>query len=1051
MGQIFDSFKQFVLPKVNSNSRDLASYIDLEMPCLVDRFVNITRTGKRLTIIKVDGYSDLLSSTTFAEANNALLTLMKRLYRENTIEIAWSIESDPHNVIKDLNNGVRAGRNSAKVLGIDDSLYFDDVIKANIEVCTSEDSWIAVWTSPKIDASYVGGKITPVSTESSVMKNIHAQLVGEAGNPFKSDASSIVDHQKNVKEICETFFDMGCVVTPLPSKIAASFLNEKFNASLENVPSLHFIDDERMAAPGITPETINTERLEQDFSRLFVNSLSEQISRKTLVEDDYMDGVLTDGKRFYATHTVDVAPKSTVPFSQLRKLLKGVPYRITFIIKPKRQTLMERINQSLNTFGRAAEANRDAYRQFKFLRYVREEFEHPTVQLQMVIVTWSDNKADLIRYSEYISTGLITWSDAAITFDNISPWQTFASSIAGINATSYAESWLCDPDRLVHILPHQKSASMIKSAPIILRDSLSGEPLFYGPQLKEQDYDLTLYLAKPRQGKSLLMNDKGISNLVKGASEGLNLLGSLDIGPNAAGAFQLARIMLSKKHGIEAAKRMVAYHKWDPAKRGWYVNPLDIGFGQTHPTPIEKTAMISFYSAICCEPESGTVADGVTDLLSQVIDIAFDNGISERLSTQFNPLEVPIFDEVIKKHNLKIEKPRIQGRNVNQYISFFELRDMLFQCGELVYAQKAHLYAVPTVTTLLDILNSDKLLIEKFNRTHETLVDKVSYSLSRHMTTSEHLTKPTTLDFQDARMISFDLLPLTAEKESKAGTVRLFSEYILAMSIVMKNFTISDSLLTFKHLGHIYHDYWRERINQFANLDKVLNLDEWHMMTVKKTLDNGRTISQPIAGAEYVDALIKQAPKWRVSINIATHSANDLTQVMRQKATNIFFYSGFTGEEANELKDLFSLSDHEVKILSELHGPQANVGTEMLYIHYINNSRIKGAGRCVKRVEFLCAGSLLWALNTSADDLPHKLRLERDYPQLPWLNALIEAYPNGSMSKERGDIIEMLKQNRGVDIDSESIETKLYAVAEKKLKEISYSKVAVDIVQELRH
>ncbi|HGS4512527.1 TPA: hypothetical protein ACMDOZ_002223 [Vibrio cholerae] len=1049
--KIYSIIKNSFFP-VRRVPKSLASYIDLEIPCPIDSNAVVTTSGKRLTILNIKGQVGLLSQDSYKKVNKQLLSLIKRLYKNERVYLAWSFEQDIDNVLAELHRGTSAGRISASKIGVEDNLFFDDVIESNKEHCSVHSSWLAVWTEPKIDYIVENGVPIAVKQDNFSLKKFHEQLFSGSANPFLTDAKAVAEHQQNVNMVKDAFHDMECVVIPLSGKAACSFLGQKLNRGFKGSYNLEFADVARLFETTSDPDTIDYTAMQPDVSKCFVGKISDQIAGRgrSIFEDEAIDGMLVDDNYHYSVRVLQLAPKAIIPFNNFKKNLKKVPFRMTFLMKPKKLSFTERLNESLITFGRAAEDNQEAYRQLRYIKAMKQEHGHPEIHLQIMLVTWAKTKDELNRFVELIDSALEDWGGAQAIYDVVSPWQTLISSIGGMSTTCHAHGFIADPDRLVGILPHQRSANMIDSGPIIFRDSETGEPLFFGPQLKCQSYDLTLYLARPRMGKSLLMNSKGVGNLFTETCEGINLLGSLDIGPNMAGAFQLLKMMLSKQLGYDQASRLVIAHKWDPTNGNWSVNPLDIGFGQSKPTLIEKSGMLNFYVSVCADPESGKVSDGTTDILSEVIDEVFERSIDVIQGIKYDPHIYPEIHKLLTDKKVRFVNNKIEGKEAigEDYRLWIEIRDILFQLGYVEFAQRAHVRCIPTIDRIIDELSSNHRLNEKYAKTHPNVIDKIRFSLVKHASSSKHLTRHTTLDLHEARFISFDLKPLSSAKNSKSGVIRLFSEYLLAMTIIMRNFSISESILNFEHLNSIYLDYWRDKINKFANLNKCLNLDEWHLLSVKKSLPDGRVISEPVAGAEYLDGLIKEAPKWKLSINIATHSPNDLTQVMRQKATNIFFYSGFDGEEADEIKNLFNLSEDEVLALKALHGPQANIGTEMLYIHHINSPHIKGSGRCIKRIEYQCSGSLLWALNTSADDLPHKLRLESEFRDQPWLTALIDTFPNGSMDRERKELSEIMNERGFHDEDGATIETKLYQSVVARLQQLKYSSLTLRLANE---
>ncbi|MBF4371399.1 hypothetical protein EAY04_25770, partial [Vibrio anguillarum] len=77
-----------------------------------------------------------------------------------------------------------------------------------------------------------------------------------------------------------------------------------------------------------------------DVSAFMAPPLSEQLARQSVIEERFQDGILRQGNRFYATHTVDIMPKQQISFNRLKKVLKKIPFRMTFLLKPKPTNLL---------------------------------------------------------------------------------------------------------------------------------------------------------------------------------------------------------------------------------------------------------------------------------------------------------------------------------------------------------------------------------------------------------------------------------------------------------------------------------------------------------------------------------------------------------------------------------------------------------------------------------------------------------------------------------------------------------------------------------------
>ncbi|MEZ8870298.1 hypothetical protein BCT01_08545 [Vibrio tasmaniensis] len=1005
---------------------ECARYIDLEAPCLIDPATILTTQGVRLSLVRLNGSMNILGdakSQEYALAYNNVLSILKSYFNSDKVCVAWMYEQDP-NFSKDLINEVtRPSRIAGEKLGIDVEEMYQELNGANAEISMAQDNVIAIWTTPTTQMEYVDGKVVPVQTEEMQLSNMHKTLFQGASNPFLSDSQAVEIHSNNVKVILQQLRNADIICDKIESKEAAQWMLTRINPTHPKYTQLNFIDDKRIGTPTPGAWILNPDTNQLNIGAFLAEPLSAQMARKTIVEDG-IDGVLKIGNRYFGTHTVDVPPKQNIPFNILLKRLKGVPCRITFIMKPKSKDMWSKLNESINrTIGGLTQKNREYYQKMILMDSFHQEFDAPPVNVQILITTWGESEQDINRHGESLQQAMTDWGGARVTFDNISPFQTYFSSIAGVNNASHSDGFLIGADKLADILPHQSESSINEYGPIVMRHE-SGKVCLLNPNNIYQDYDYTLYIARPRQGKSLTMNAKSIASMMPEGVTHMPLVVSMDIGPSSEGAFQYLRLMMEKKYGSDQTKRLIVCQRWDPSSDNWKVNPLDIRLGRKVPTNQEFQFIINFYASVCAEPETGFPCKGGKDILQGIIEATFLRLAQRNESKKFNAAISPELQSLTKKYGIVVSKTSSINSETILYKSYFEIRDELFQKGSIEGASLAHRMAMPTIDDLIQTLTTDAAIKKRYQRIYPEGIETIAFKLRAHITLMPHLTSNTTLDFADAHVISFDLKPIVSESTDNESRIRLFAEYLLAMNIGMKKFFINETILN--GMDDLYHAYWKKGINQYRNVDKCLNLDEWHALTVKMNNDRGDSISVPVAGAMYIEWLVKEAPKWRLNINQASHSASDFTSTMKEKATNVFIYSGTTGKEVDTLKKDFSLSETQVKALTSLHGPNGKQGSQMLWLYTVNLPNMNSI-RGSAKVEFLCKGSMLWGLNTSAKDLPHKLRLENEHAGKPWLKGLCKAFPSGSMENYRNGLVQSLREsNIAAEQMEKGIEEQIY-------------------------
>lgn len=1023
---------------------DCSQYIDLETPCLIDPLANITKQGVRVTLVRINGSRNLVGdekSEEYGKVFNSVLSTLNTFFNSDNITIAWMYEQDPSNTHGAIEETNRPTRNAAKKLGINSGLIYESLNEANANNCLFQDNVIAIWTTPEIQMEYVDGNVVPMKTENVDLKLLHNSLFQSAANPFLSDNQAIKTHKSNVQTLLDKLRHADVICDAIPAKKAAQWMLNMISPDQPKFTQLNYVDEKRIGIPTPTNWILNPGTSDFNLSAFMAEPLSNQMARQSVIEEG-VDGVVKVGEQYFGTHTVDVMPKQEIPFNYLKKALNGVPCRITFIMKPKSKKMWAKFNETVNRYlGGVSQENKEYYRKMVLLDAMNEEFDYAPVNLQILIVTKGDTPQDISRHAESLSQALTDWGGSRVDYDNISPFQTYFSSIPGVNAVSHSDGCLIGSNKLASILPHQMDSSLDEYGPILFRHE-SGKICPFTPNNPKQDYGYNLYIARPRQGKSVLMNASTIASTMPEGATTIPLIVSIDIGPSSEGANQLLRLLMEDVHGKERTKRLIVSQKWDPANDGWKANPLDIRLGRNQPSAQEAEFASSFYSSVCAESDTGHPCKGGKEIIRSVIEDTFVRLSSHKECKKVNVSMCPDLMPYLNEYHIQYSQQSQVNRENTLMKSYFDIRDELFKKGSIEGASLAHRFAMPTIDDLIETLTNSSSIKKRFDDIYPRALETIAFKLRAHITTMPHLSGTTTLDLADAHVISFDLKPIVTESTENEARIRLFTEYLLAMNIGMKNFFAHESILT--GMNPIYHNYWKQSINKFRNVDKCLNLDEWHALTIKKIDDDGNAVSIPVAGAMYIEWLVKEAPKWRLNINQASHSSSDFTSTMKEKATNIFIYSGTTGNEIEMLRKDFDLNPTQVEALKNLHGPNGKVGSQMLWLYSVDIPGMQGF-RSSAKVEFLVKGSMLWGLNTNAKDLPHKIRLETEYSGRPWLQALCQTYPSGSMQDQRRGLYEQLREsNIEAQRQTVGIEDRLLEKAIEQLQIIEYGKDVLD-------
>ncbi|WP_026959779.1 hypothetical protein [Aliagarivorans taiwanensis] len=1053
---MFETFKDLLRARADKKQKDLFSYIDLEMNLPQDSYALGTRSGPIMTLYRLEGIAAVHGKKELAAAINGLQGMFAMLYSNDKSPggkpiISWSYEQrvDSVTVSKEIKRETAGTVNAANKLGFEYNYIQEQLDTQNGALCHTEDIYIAIWTTPNraTEEDLLSPVEKQVKRETSQRRRLHTDLFPNAHSPFTFASDTLKTHEGHRAALEEALQSFNALYQRLLAKKAAATLQYQLDREVSEMHSpLQFVDDKevdvRHNSLALDPETGRP-----SLSGLFIPALAEQFNCRQMRDEDIGDGqLLRLGNTYYSVHELQPFPKSKVTFNRLAAKMSKMNFRMTSIISMPDYGLLDHINDTMIAFGRSGEENRKAYVQKQYRQFLANQ-GHPIVCMQTFIVIIGTDPRQVQRDAETFNRALHDWGKAAMRFDNVDPVETFVCSIAGLRYRSHSQGALINTNKVPIMLPHQRAAKLWTGGGMTFRSN-DGKPLYFQPSGSGgQTFDISLFIAQPRQGKSLLMNIKNLIALIKEGGATLNLLTIIDVGPTSKGLLQLIRLLLRKRLGTVAAKKLIFEHTWDPNRGNWSYNPLEIRLGQTMPAQEEVAIMLNFYRAVCADGRTGETPEYTDRILGKLIQLAFQKCRTGKPKLVDGSTPASLRD-AIKQLNLPIE----QGKH-----TYYSLRDQLFERGEEELALYAHRLALPLAGDLLDVLHTGSQELEHYKQTSQVAIDNIRTRLSEHIENMDYLTRPTTLDIQDAHVVCFDMRPVLANAAG-ASKNEAFAQYLMAMSVGMKNFFLTQDMV--RRVPERYQHYWKERVNRYSNLDKTLSLDEWHSVTVKKTTDSGREVSMPVAGAELINFFAKEGPKWKLSINMASHESSDFTAGIKGIASNVFLYSGFSGEaKANVISDFGLTNSTAADVLGSLHGPRPGVGNEIL--HIVKNFEVANtkASQFVQRVKFLCCGPLLWGLSTDSDDLPHKLRLEQEYGDSQWLQALINLFPSGSMKGTRDQIKQRLREElqtgdeeiEDLTADKEAdIEEQLYMMVTREIDRIHSTGVVNEIVNNLK-
>ena len=300
-----------------------------------------------------------------------------------------------------------------------------------------------------------------------------------------------------------------------------------------------------------------------------------------------------------------------------------------------------------------------------------------------------------------------------------------------------------------------------------------------------------IFVAPPGSGKSVLANTINIglclSPAVMGANgAGLPLIGKADIGRSAEGFVRLIQEALGPRRRHEAifVSMQIA--------PGFEFNPFDLQVGCERPLPLEKAFLQNFLALATLPPDQSTPFEGMTQLISIVIDEAYrlctEAGGGAKRYTPGIDLEV---DAMIERCRIALDAEQPYWRDVV---------DALCDAGEYRLAERAQRHAVPILEDLIGAARTDPVrdmfdrlkLAETSEQAPQIFERYIADTIRRYPT----LNAPTQLDFGPARIIVLDL-QYVAPTGSAAANRQTEMMYLLARHILARNFFLHPEYLVY--------------------------------------------------------------------------------------------------------------------------------------------------------------------------------------------------------------------------------------------------------------
>jgi intracellular multiplication protein IcmB len=673
-------------------------------------------------------------------------------------------------------------------------------------------------------------------------------------------------------------------------------------------------------------------------------------------------------------------PQNIQPFTQFFKriLPMNLPWRLSFNIESNGISALGLRPTIASILSFASNDNKLITGASEILNNINNNTDEAVVVLKITATTWGhylDEKLVRGRLSE-LAKALQGWGSMETSEVSGDPYQGVMSSALGISMYSVAKASVAPLSEVVYMFPINRPASPWREGAVLFR-STDGKPWPYQPGSSLQTTWIDLIYARPGSGKSVLSNSINLALCLSSGIQRLPRIAIIDIGPSSSGLISLLREALP-----EGQKHLAVYHRLQMDEKT-SINPFDTQLGCRVPTPQDRAFLVNFLTLLATPVGEVKPYDGITDMAGLIVDELYKSLADEAKPM---PYASNIDEEVDKKlveHNIVPDS----------HATWWEIVDLLFDKGETHVAQLAQRYAMPLLADAAAICRSQAVEDLYGNikaPTGETVINAFARMISSAVREYPILSKITTFDLGDARVVSLDLDEV-AKTGGEMADRQTAVMYMLSRYVLARHYYLVEDLVNI--IPKRYQEYHLKRIKEIREDPKRIVYDEFHRTA------NAKAVRDQVI----VD--MREGRKWKV--HVALLSIADFDKVMIEFATSIFILDAGPKQSVETTAQTFGLSETAKAALeSRVHGPSSS-GANMLAIFstkYGTNTQLITS--TIGPIE-------LWAFNTSADDVRIRNALYQSLGAKKARQVLATFFPTGSASKVIEEKLASLKDSDG--------------------------------------
>ncbi len=932
------------------------SYCDLETADSPTVLVN--HDGSLLSVLKVEGVTALAGAEEFDRLVEGLTNAFQAAMGRPGHALQVHFSHDKQNIRKVIQDIYTPAEATAKRLELNLEDLFNERVRFLAQYCAEERLYFALYTRPynlpqeQLKAASKAKIKMLKDTKSPAFKNTQTVF---AAIPELRDT-----HDAYVRSILNDLDTLN---------IHASLMevHDAIHAIRMTADPDFTADDWRATLPGdkIIPREINS--FNGDPSDLLWPSLAKQVIPRDAQTLDLR--TVRVGDKIYSSVFIDLFPKDIRPFINLfsRILPSHIPWRISFLLESEglNTIKLKGLLSAILSFSSAQ--NRLISDSVNLLKYLQLNTDDAIIRLRVVAATWAPEGeiALLRRRSSELVKAIEGWGSTDVSEICGDAFAGFVSSMLATTQNSAAVPSVAPLSDIIAMLPITRPASPWRQGALLFR-SPDGKPWPFQPGSTQQTTWIDLVYARPGSGKSVLSNALNLALCLSGGLTRLPRIAIIDIGPSSSGLISLLQ------EALPAQKRhLVAYHRLRMTPE-YSINPFDTQLGCRYPTATERAFLVNFLTLLTTPLGAAKPYDGMPDLAGMVV-----NELYKSLADEFNPSPyAPGVEEFIDSILEEI------GFVKDSKSTWWEVTDSLFAAGFVHEAMLAQRYAMPLLADAASICRTPSIedLYEKITApTGESLINAFSRMVSSSVREYSILSRVTSFDIGDARVVSLDLDEV-AKSGGDAADRQTSVMYMLARYVLARHYYLTEESVG--NMPEQYREYHKNRILEIREDPKRIVYDEFH-----RTAKSNAVRDQVI-----ID--MREGRKWKVQIALLSQSVDDFDPVMIDFSTAIYVMDAGPSQAVERTTQIFGLSETaKVALRTRVHGPRQGGATFL--VQYATKSGVN-----VQLLTLTLGPVEVWAFSTTAEDAMVRNQLYHHLGPAEARRLLAALFPNGSVAKE---------------------------------------------------